>query len=101
MSQKALKFNWSLACGKRHLDSDDRLSLRSLVSFYGPLDYLPVHPLFSAPMTPHSYIDNLLYQLEDVRKLLIQVEENSPEWKKFDRLEDKLLAELANQNLED
>ena len=51
-------------------------------------------------MTPHSYIKNLLYQLEDVRKLLIQVEENSTEWKKFDRLEDKLLAELANQSLE-
>lgn len=101
MSRKVLKFNWSLACGKRHLHSDDRLSLRSLVSFYGPFDFLPVLPLFSAPMTPHSYLDNLLYQLEDVRKLLIQVEENSPEWTKFDRLEDKLLAELANHSLED
>ena len=69
--------------------------------FFGPFDFLPVLPLFSAPMTPHSYLDNLLYQLEDVRKLLIQVEENSPEWTKFDRLEDKLLAELANHSLED
>ena len=59
-----------------------------------------LYSLFSEPMTPHSYINNLLYQLEDVRKLLIQVEENSPEWTKFDRLEDKLLAELANQSLE-
>ena len=52
-------------------------------------------------MTPNSYIDNLLYQLEDIRKLLIQLEENSPKWKEFDGLEDKLLAELANQSLED
>ena len=90
-----------MACGKRHLHSDDRLHLWSLVSFYGPLDFLPVLPLFSAPMTSHSYIENLLYQLKDVHKSLLQVKENSPDWQKFDRLEDKLLAELANQNLED
>ena len=100
MSRKVLKFNWSLACGARHLDSNDRLSLRSLVSFYGPLDFLPALPLFSAPMTPHSYLNNLLYKLEDIRKLLIQAQENSPEWQKFDRLEDNLLTEFANQILE-
>ena len=46
-------------------------------------------------------MDDSLSKLEDIRKLLIQLEENSPKWKEFDRLEDKLLAELANQSLED
>ena len=52
-------------------------------------------------MNARSYVVSLLEQLEDLRKLLSQVEKNSPEWQKFDRLEDKLLAELANRTLED
>lgn len=52
-------------------------------------------------MNTRSYVNSLIYQLEDLRKLLIQVEINSAEWRKFDRLEDKLLAELANHTLED
>tara|TARA_B100001057_G_C22127210_1_gene673150 strand:- start:320 stop:478 length:159 start_codon:yes stop_codon:yes gene_type:complete len=52
-------------------------------------------------MTTLSYVDSLICQLEDIRKLLILAEECSLEWQKFDRLEDKLLAELASLSLED
>ena len=46
-----------------------------------------------------SYIDALIDELEGIREYLLQAEENSPEWKRFDRLEDKLCAELADQML--
>ena len=44
-----------------------------------------------------SYIDCLIDELQVIREYLLQAEENSPEWKRFDRLEDKLCAELADQ----
>ena len=48
-------------------------------------------------MTRLSYIDSLIDELQEIRERLLQAEENSPEWKHFDRLEDKLCAELADQ----
>ena len=44
-----------------------------------------------------SYIDSLIDELQEIREYLLQTEENCPEWKRFDRLEDKLCAELADQ----
>ena len=44
-----------------------------------------------------SCIDSLIDELQGIRECLLQAEENSPEWKRFDRLEDKLCAELADQ----
>ena len=44
-----------------------------------------------------SYIDFLIDELQEIREHLLQAEVSSPEWKRFDRLEDKLCAELADQ----
>ena len=52
-------------------------------------------------MTRLSYIDCLIDELQGVREYLLQAEENFPEWKRFDRLEDKLCAELADQTFGD
>ena len=68
------------------------------VSFSRSVDRLSVRLLlFSKPMTRLSYIDCLIDELQGIREYLIQAEENSPECKNFDRLEDKLCAELADQ----
>ena len=47
-----------------------------------------------------SYIDCLIDELRGIRECLLQAEESTPEWKCFDRLEDKLCAELASQYAE-
>ena len=44
-----------------------------------------------------SCIDSLIDELQEIREYLLQAQENSTEWKRFDRLEDKLCAELADQ----
>ena len=48
-------------------------------------------------MTQLSYIDCLIDELQGIRECLLQTEKNSTQWQYFDRLEDKLCAELANQ----
>ena len=48
-------------------------------------------------MTRLSYIDCLVDELQGIRECLLQAEGKSLEWKRFDRLEDKLCAELADQ----
>lgn len=47
-------------------------------------------------MTKLSHIDSLIDELSALRELLAEVEQGSPQWNKFDRLEDKLCADLAN-----
>ena len=48
-------------------------------------------------MTRLSYIDFLNDELQVIRECLLQAEDKSLELKRFDRLEDKLCAELADQ----
>ena len=48
-------------------------------------------------MTRLSYIDCLIDELQGIREYLLQAEKDSQEWNRFDRLEDKLCAELADQ----
>ena len=74
------------------------MSLWNPVSFSRSFAQLSVRLLrFSKPMTRLSYIDCLIDELQGIREYLLQTEENSPDWKQFDRLEDKLCAELADQ----
>ena len=88
----------SSACGTRPLNRNDRISFWNPVSFSRSFDRLSVRLLrFSKTMTRLSYIYCLIDELQGIRECLLQVEENSPEWKRFDRLEDKLCAELADQ----
>ncbi len=51
-------------------------------------------------MTRISRIDSLIDELQDVRKWLSNIEEYSLERNRFDRLEDKLCAELASEYAE-
>ena len=48
-------------------------------------------------MTRLSYIDCLIDELQGIRECLLQAEGKSLERKRFDRLEDKLCAELEDQ----
>ena len=48
-------------------------------------------------MTRLSYIDSLIDELQGIKECLLHAETNSSEWNRFDRLEDKLCAELADQ----
>ena len=84
----------------RPLNRTKRISLRSPISFCCPFDWLLVLLPFPKSMTRISRIDSLIDELQDVRKWLSNFEESSLEWNRFDRLEDKLCAELASEYAE-
>ena len=47
-----------------------------------------------------SRIDSLIDELNAIRQLLSEVEYGTQQWKNFDRLEDRLCAELASEYAE-
>lgn len=51
-------------------------------------------------MTSLSRIDSLIDELNAIRQMLCEVEYGTHQWRQFDRLEDRLCAELASEYAE-
>ena len=86
--------------GSRPLNRSHWILIRNPVSLSRPLNQPFVLLFFSELMNNFSRIDNLLDELSAVRQFLVDVEKGTHLWNQFDRLEDKLCAELASEYAE-
>ena len=86
--------------GSRILNCIHGLSVGHPVSLLRPSYWLSVLLFFSKPMNRLSRIDSLIDELNAIRQLLSDVEYGTQQWKNFDRLEDRLCAELASEYAE-